>query len=122
MRPFWVALCCDTKALARFAAPMLVLAVPASALAAMLGAVNWGLGAWTGLLRAICRGVVIGTGLALVLSMLIEFSLKVEGLTYGRRALRDVATLQLCLAAPIAASAAGFLAARYYAPVSISRE
>src|SRR5438876_4539576 len=122
MQPFWDVLWSDTKALALFATPMLVLALPASALAAIFGAVNWGLGSWTGLFRAICRGVVIGTGLALVLSMLIEFSLKAEGLKEGRRALRDVATLQLCLAAPIAASAGAFLAARYYAPVAISRE
>lgn len=122
MQPFWDVLWSDTKALALFAAPMLVLAVPASALAAMLGATKWRLGSWGALLGAISRGVIIGTASALVLSMLIEFSLKAEGLTYGRRALRDVATWQLCLAAPIAAIAGGFLAARYYAPATLSPE
>jgi hypothetical protein len=122
MQPFWDVLWSDTKALALFATPMLVLAVPASALAALFGAVNWGLGSWNGLLRAIGRGVLVGTGSALILSMLIEFSLKAEGLTYGRRALRDVATLRLWLAAPIVAIAGGFLAARYYAPASLSQE
>jgi len=115
MQPFWDVLWSDTKAFALFAVPMLVLAVPASALAAMVGSVNWGLGSWSGFFRAIGRGVLIGTGLALVISMLIEFSFKAEGLPFGRKALRDVAMLQLCLAAPIIAVASGFFAARYYA-------
>src|SRR6476620_8805111 len=108
MQPFWDVLWSDTKAFALFAVPMLALAVPASALAAMFGAVNWGLGSWSGFFRAIGRGVLIGTGAALVISMLIEFSFKAEGLPFGRKALRDVAMLQLCLAAPIIAVAGGF--------------
>src|SRR3954471_24586922 len=120
MQPFWDVLWSDTKAFALFAAPMLVLAVPASALAAMCGAANWGLRSWTGFLRAVGRGVLIGTTAALVISMLIELTLKAEGLAEGRRALREVAMLQLFLTAPIVAIAGGFLAARYCAPEALS--
>jgi hypothetical protein len=60
--------------------------------------------------------MVVGTAAALVISMLIELSLKAEGLPDGRRALRNAATLQLCLAAPLAAFATGFVTARRYAP------
>jgi hypothetical protein len=87
MQPFWDVLWSDTKALVLFVAPMLILALPASSLAALFGAMNRRL-SWGRLVRAMGRGVVSGTGAALVLSMLIEFSLKAEGLSNGRQAMR----------------------------------
>jgi hypothetical protein len=94
---------------------MLLLAAPVSALAALGGAVNYGLGSWRRLWQAALRGMLIGTAAALGLSMLIEYALTLEGLSNSRRALRDAATGPLILTAPLAAIAAGFLAARRYA-------
>jgi hypothetical protein len=116
MQPFWDVLWSDTKGLALFVAPMLALSVPASAMAAVFGAVNLGLGSWRKVAMAVVRGIVIGTIVALILSMLIELSLKAEGLSDGRSAMRVAANWQLCLAAPLVAVLAAFFSARYYAP------
>jgi hypothetical protein len=63
----------------------------------------------------------VGTSGALVISMLIEYALKVEGLSQGRLALKDAAAGQLLLAAPLIAIAVGFFASRRYAPASQRR-
>jgi hypothetical protein len=120
MQPFWEVLSADCRAFVAFACPMLLLSAPVSALAALCGAVNYGLDSWRRLMQATLRGTLMGTAAALGLSMLIEYALTLEGLSNSRRAL-SAATRDFILAAPLAAIAAGFLAARRYAPLSEGR-
>ena len=75
MQPFWDVLWSDTKALAVFVAPMLLLSLPTSALGGLLGTANVRFGSWDQLLSAIRRGVMLGAAAAMVISMLVEFSL-----------------------------------------------
>jgi len=116
VQPFWDVFWSDAASLAVFVTPMLGLALPASMLGARVGAAvatDRQKGAWR---PAMWRGTAVGVAAALVISMLLEFSLKAEGLPTGRTALREMASVELCLAAPLIAVAAGFLVARGYTP------
>src|SRR5262245_45435436 len=112
MEPFWDVLWSDTKALAVFVVPMLVLSLPAGGLGAWLGTItrrsNWP----ANVRLAMLHGTLFGAVFALIISMAVEFSFQAEGLSDARRALRDVAWLRLCLVGPLTALAAGFLAAK----------
>jgi hypothetical protein len=115
MQPFWDVFWSDAKALVQFALPMLALALPVSVLAAGFGALHYGFGSWWRLVRAALGGFLIGTTTAVALSMLVEFSLTAEGLRDSRRAIREVATWQLCLAGPLLTFLASFFAVGRYA-------
>jgi hypothetical protein len=117
MQPFWDVLFADARGLALFAAPMLLMGLPASALGGLLGSRHAADRISRRLRSSIGQGMLLGTAAALAISMLVEFSLKAEGFSEGRRALRDSATWQLCLAAPIVALGCGFFAARRFAAV-----
>jgi hypothetical protein len=117
MQAFWDVVWSDTKALAAFVAPMLLFALPVSGVGALVGAVNFGLGSSRRLLRAVARGVMVGTLSSTLLSMAFEFSLRAEGLSNVRRALHDYVTIPLWIASVVVAFGVGFVAASRYAPV-----
>lgn len=112
MNAFWDVLWSDTKATAILLGPMLLLTVPGSGLGALLGVCVLGRGSWNRVGLKVARGVVLGTAVALVVSMLLEFSLKTEGLPLVRRAFSDQTMLPLILAAPAVGFLVTFLAMR----------
>src|SRR5690349_17654996 len=101
MQPLWDVFWSDVRNLGTFALPMLVLAIPASALAALLGAVPYGVAAWRRLLGTAVHGLVLGVVLALTISMSIEFLLTAVGFPESRRALRYAANWQLLIVGPL---------------------
>jgi hypothetical protein len=116
MQAFWDVLWSDVTALAKFVLPMLLLALPPSALGALFGAVGFGLGSWSRLARAIVRGVLVACAAVIVLGMLFEYGFRLEGLSNARRALRDHTIRPLWAAAIAVAFGAGFFAARRFTP------
>jgi len=116
MQAFWDVLWSDVTALATFALPMLLLALPASALGAAIGAIGYRLESWRQLLRAIARSVIVGSLAAMLLGMLMEYGFRLEGLPDVRRALRDYTVAPLWGAAIAVAFGAGFFAARRHTP------
>lgn len=116
MQPLWDVFWSDVWALAGFAIPMLIVSLPVSFIAALLGAVNRSAGTWSRLLRSAMRGFVMGTVTALTVSMSVEFLLTAEGFAETRRAIRLAANWQLFLTGPLLVFLFAFLAARRYAP------
>src|SRR5437868_6590576 len=102
MAAFWDVLLTDAKAAMMLVAPMLVLSLPASGTGALLGARSRGVVSGGQLLRMVRRGVLVGTGAALVLSMIVQLSLTAEGLplVFGRRAFGDQGSLLLIFVSP----------------------
>jgi len=120
MQAFWDVLWADVSAFAMFAGPMLLLALPPSALGALFGAVGFGLGTWKRLVRAIVRGVLVACAAAIVLGMLFEYGFRLEGLPNARRALRESTLAPLWGSAIAVSFGTGFFAARRYAPGLLS--
>jgi hypothetical protein len=114
MAAFWDVLWTDTKAALILVAPMLLLSLPASVIGVLLGAWSRSLVSWRQLRRMIGRGVLVGTGAAFVLSMIVQFSLAAEGLplAFGRRALGEEGSLHLILLSPAIAFLGAYLLTR----------
>jgi hypothetical protein len=118
MQPFWDVFWSDVRALVVFALPMLVVSLPVSFLAALLGGVNFGVGSWSRVARSAMRGFLLGSLTAIVVSMSIELLLTAEGFPESRRAIRAAANWQLFLAGPLLVFLCSFMAARRYAPAN----
>src|SRR4051812_20493227 len=114
MAAFWDVLWTDAKAAIFLVAPMMLLALPASAIGALVGARSVGVLSWGKVLWMIGRGVLVGTGAALVLSMIVQFSLTAEGLplVFGRRAFGEQGSLPLIFASPVVAFLGAYLMTR----------
>src|SRR5262245_13217707 len=123
MHAFWDVLWSDTKGLAIFIAPMLLLTLPASFLgSALFGQRNTGATSQRRWWRPNWRVVALGMAAAVVLSMVLEFSLIAEGLPLGRRTWRDPGVLQLILLSPVTAFLAAYLAARRSSPKTLDAQ
>jgi len=114
MAAFWDVLLTDAKAAIFLVAPMMLLALPASAIGALVGARGKGAVLRGQLLRMVGRGVVVGTGAALVLSMIVQVSLTAEGLplVFGRRAFGEQGSLPLIFVSPAVAFLGAYLMTR----------
>src|SRR5690242_20995221 len=100
MNAFWDVLWTDFKATMILVAPMMLLSLPASLVGALLGARGQGALSRRQLRRITARGVMVGTGAALVLSMIVQYVTAAEGLplAFGRLAFGDQGLLPLIFA------------------------
>ena len=116
MHGFWDVFWSDVTALATFAGPLVFLSIPAASVGSALGAIGQPIESRWRLMRAIIRGAIVGSAAAIVLGMLVEYGLSLEGFSGSRRSVRSYTIAPLWGAAIAVALGAAFLAIRRKLP------